>query len=319
MKSGSDATASAAGARRDVELWVGILNDDVAKGVPRGVQLQASFVEIGGVKTRYLHAGSGYPVVLLHGVGMAADSWIENIEPLAEQFSVYAPDMLGCGFTELGDPPEGAPQLAMVGHLSELIEHLGLGKFAIVGSSLGGLIAALQYFAMPDRVKAFAFAGSAALFAAEGEALAKILADSFKNGNMAYADMSLQILRERLSNIVFDVASIPDYVLHMQLTSYALPWSLPAYQYRMQGMMTALAAGAAGWISHRLGEIEVPALAIAGDRDPRTSEAWEATAAAGLPNATRVGFDNCGHLPHLEYPDKFNHLIADFVGANTHT
>ena len=319
MKSGSDATASAAGARRDIELWVGILNDDVAKGVPRGVQLQASFVEIGGVKTRYLHAGSGYPVVLLHGVGMAADSWIENIEPLAEQFSVYAPDMLGCGFTELGDPPEGAPQLAMVGHLSELIEHLGLGKFAIVGSSLGGLIAALQYFAMPDRgrgVRLCRLGGP--VRSPRRKRSPKILADSFKNGSMAYADMSLQILRERLSNIVFDVASIPDYVLHMQLTSYALPWSLAAYQHRMEGMMTALAAGAAGWISHRLGEIEVPALAIAGDRDPRTSEAWEATAAAGLPNAKRVGFDNCGHLPHLEYPDKFNHLIADFVGANTH-
>ena len=268
------------------------------------------------MKTRYLHAGAGYPVLLLHGVGMAADSWIENIEPLAERFTVYAPDMLGCGFTELGDPPAGPPQLAMVAHLSQLIEHLGLGKFAIVGSSLGGLIAALQYFAMPDRVQAFAFAGSAAMFAAERDALGKILADSFKNGSMAYADISLETLRERLGNIVFDVASIPDYVLHMQLTSYALPWSLQAYQYRMQGMMTALEAGEAGWIRYRLGEIDVPALAIAGDRDPRTSEAWEATAAAGIPNAKRVGFDKCGHLPHLEYPSKFNSLIADFVNAN---
>ena len=281
--------------------------------------MQASFVEIGGVRTRYLHAGSGYPVVLLHGVGMAADSWIENIEPLSASFSVYAPDMLGCGFTELcapsGKPPEGPPQLAMVGHLSELIDHWGFDRFAIVGSSMGGLIAALQYFAMPDRVAAFAFAGSAALFAAEKDALGETLAGSFKNGSMAYADISLATLRERLGNIVFDLACIPEYVLHMQLTTYALPWSLQAYQYRMKGMMAALDAGDAGWIRHRLGDISVPTLAIAGDGDPRTTPAWEEAATTGIANSQRIELENCGHLPHLEYSGKFNKLIADFVSS----
>ncbi|MDA0261042.1 MAG: alpha/beta hydrolase [Proteobacteria bacterium] len=279
--------------------------------------MHASFVEIDGVRTRYLHAGSGPPLLLLHGVGMAADSWIENIEPLAAEFSVYAPDMLGCGFTELsapGDaPPAGPPQLAMVAHLSALIDHLGLERFAIVGSSLGGLIAALQYFAMPDRVRAFAFAGSAAMYAAEPPALRQIFADSFKNGSMAYADISIETLRQRLGNIVFDVACLPEYVLHTQLTSYALPWSLKAYQYRMQGMIAALDAGEDGWIRHRLAEIAVPTLAIAGDGDPRTTPAWEAAAAAGIAKSQRVEFENCGHLPHLEYPDRFNRLITRFV------
>lgn len=283
--------------------------------------MQASFVEIGGVRTRYLHAGSGYPILLLHGVGMAADSWIENMEALAGEFDVYAPDMLGCGFTPLNAPnnapPDGPPQLAMVAHLSALIDHLGLDKFAIVGSSLGGLIAALQYFEMPDRVESITFAGSAALFAAEKNELKEIFAASFKNGSMAYADISIETLRQRLANIVHDIAVIPDYVLHTQMTSYALPWSLAAYQHRMQGMLTALDASDAGWVRHRLGEIAVPSLAIAGDEDPRTNDDWEAQAIAGIANARRVAFAHCGHLPHLEYPDKFNRLIARFVAGKS--
>ena len=284
--------------------------------------MQAKFVDIDGVTTRYLHAGAGYPILLLHGVGMAADSWIENIAPLAADFDVYAPDMLGCGFTPLhaagGSPPTAAPQSAMVDHLSALIDHLALDKFAIVGSSLGGLIAALQYFAMPERVESITFAGSAAMYAASKEELKEIFAGSFKNGSMAYADISLETLHERLGNIVHDRSVIPAYVLHTQMTSYALPWSFAAYQYRMQGMLEALDGGDEGWISHRLSEIAVPALAIAGDEDPRTTAAWEEQAIRDIPDARRVEFSQCGHLPHLEYPDKFNRLIAEFVSGSRH-
>ena len=292
-------------------------------GTQGDLGMQAKFVDIGGIPTRYLRAGAGYPVLLLHGVGMAADSWIENITELASEFDVYAPDMLGCGFTPLygagGSVPTAAPQLAMVDHLSAFIDHLELDKFAIVGSSLGGLIAALQYFAMPDRVDSITFAGSAAMYAADKAELKEIFAGSFKNGSMAYANISLDTLRQRLGNIVHDPSVIPDYVLHTQMTTYALPWSFAAYQYRMQGMLDALDADDAGWISHRLDEIAVPALAIAGDEDPRTTAAWEEQAVRGISDARRVEFSKCGHLPHLEYPGKFNRLITEFVSDSRPT
>lgn len=285
--------------------------------------MQAKFVDINRVSTRYLHAGTGYPILLLHGVGMAADSWIENIEVLAADFDVYAPDMLGCGFTPLhaadASAPAGAPQLAMVDHLSALIDYLELDKFAIVGSSLGGLIAALQYFAMPDRVQSITFAGSGAMYAASKDELKRIFAGSFKNGSKAYADISLGTLHERLGNIVHDHSAIPAYILHTQMTSYALPWSLAAYEYRMRGMIEALDADDSGWVSQRLNEIMVPALAIAGDEDPRTTPAWESQAVREIADAHRVEFSKCGHLPHIEYPEKFNRLIAKFVNNSRHT
>ena len=279
--------------------------------------MRASFIDIDGIRSRFLEAGSGETIVLLHGVGMAADCWIRTMEALSHNFRVVAPDMLGCGFTPLhapaGQPPPGPPQLAMVAHLSKLFDRIGVDRFAVVGSSLGGLVGALQYLAMPERVTALAFSGSAALYAAESRELAEILAGSFKNGSTAYSDVSLDSLRQRLANIVHDVAVIPEYVLHMQLTAYSLPWSFAAYEHRMQGMISALEAGEAGWIRCRLGEIAIPALAIAGDADPRTTPEWEARAVRDLPNARQATFKNCGHFPHLEYPSKFEILITRFV------
>ena len=281
------------------------------------MDVRASFIDIEGIRSRCLEAGSGETIVLLHGVGMAADCWIGTMAALSRDFRLLAPDMLGCGFTPLhapgGQPPPGPPQLAMVAHLSKLFDRIGVDRFAVVGSSLGGLVGALQYLAMPERVAALAFCGSAALYAAAPEKLAEILAGSFKNGSTAYADVSLDSLRRRLANIVHDVAVIPEYVLHMQLTAYSLPWSFAAYSHRMQGMIAALEAGDAGWIRRRLGEIAIPALAIAGDADPRTTPEWESRAARDLPDARQVTFENCGHFPHLEYPARFETLIARFV------
>ncbi|MSP51241.1 MAG: alpha/beta hydrolase [Alphaproteobacteria bacterium] len=275
--------------------------------------MRASFVDLDGVGTRYLHAGDGYPILLLHGVGMAADSWVKNIGPLSEQFSVCAPDLLGCGFTDAGPLTDGPPQLAIVAHLSRLIEFLNWRKFAVVGSSLGGLIAVLQYLAMPDRIESLAVVGSAGLLAAEQSELRGIFEASHRNGSQAYADNSMETCRRRLANIVVDIGSIPDSVLLMQINAYALPWSFAAYERRLLGLMKHLDAGPDGWVSHRLEAIRVPTLAIAGKQDPRTNPAWEDRAVRRMPQARRETFDDCGHFPHLEFPDRFNALIAAFV------
>ena len=63
--------------------------------------MRASFIDVGGITTRYLHAGEdhGQALLLIHGGGVAADTWLRNIEPLGREFAVYAPDNIGHGFT----------------------------------------------------------------------------------------------------------------------------------------------------------------------------------------------------------------------------
>src|SRR5580692_7704709 len=92
-----------------------------------------------------------YPVLLLHGYGGTADIWIRNIDALGNEFHVVAPDMLNSGFTDL-QAIDGPPQGPTVAHMLRLADTLGWKNFCPVGTSYGGLIAALLYFAAPGRV-----------------------------------------------------------------------------------------------------------------------------------------------------------------------
>jgi pimeloyl-ACP methyl ester carboxylesterase len=89
----------------------------------------------------FLESGSGAPVLLLHGIGSAAESWHEVQQDLAERFRVIAWDAPGYG---LSPPlPSESPE---AGHYAEALwnlwQHLGLGAVHLVGHSLGALVAA---------------------------------------------------------------------------------------------------------------------------------------------------------------------------------
>src|SRR5690349_10266102 len=99
------------------------------------------FVDVDGVQTRCLVAGddAAPPILLIHGLSLTADIWSRHIEALGGRFRVVAPDMLGHGFTR---PVEGAviDIPAKLRHLLRLTEVLGFRRFAVSGSSYGGLI-----------------------------------------------------------------------------------------------------------------------------------------------------------------------------------
>ncbi len=62
-------------------------------------------VTLDGVTWRYWHAGSGPPLLLIHGFMGYSFSWRFNVEPLSRHFSVYAMDLPGCGFSQRIDTP----------------------------------------------------------------------------------------------------------------------------------------------------------------------------------------------------------------------
>src|SRR6478736_5800390 len=68
----------------------------------QGVTFSQGYLDAGGVRTRYLHAGDpGKPtLVLLHGSGGHAEAYVRNLEAHAEHFSTWSIDMLGHGYTD---------------------------------------------------------------------------------------------------------------------------------------------------------------------------------------------------------------------------
>ncbi len=106
-----------------------------------------------GGRIRLIQAGSGTPLVLLHGVGMCAEVWQPQIEALSATHLVIAPDMAGHGGS---DTLLGAPTLGdYVAWAAGLIRQLGIGPVAVAGHSMGALIAlglAVEHPDLVDRV-----------------------------------------------------------------------------------------------------------------------------------------------------------------------
>lgn len=274
--------------------------------------MRVHFDSVNGVLTRYYQAGSGLPVILVHGVGVLSDSWIRNLEPLGQHFSVYAPDLLASGMTDRGRYEGGAPQPFLVDHLADFVDHIKAEKFVLVGSSLGALISALLYFRMPERVHKLVLVNCGSLLGDYDERLRDGIVRSRTNGRAAFLDPTPEVCRQRMGNICFDAETVPESVIVMQMTCHALPGALSDYEKRMEGLLD-FETGQKYSVGTKLAEISVPTLVVWGKQDPRGPYERAVEQFAAIKGARIVGVEKCGHLPHLEHPDIFNREVAAFL------
>ncbi len=275
--------------------------------------MKISFADIDGVKTRFYHEGSGPALLLIHGLGGTGDMWIRNIDVLAESHTVYAPDLLGHGYTDAVDFKGEPPQACKVRHLGKLLDHVGAERFSVGGSSYGALLSALVYFDRPDQVDKLILIGSGSTFHT-AEETKKTIQAAAANAATAMVDPTLESVRNRLCNILHDPASVPEELVHAQLTSYAYPDRIDAYKRTADGLL-ATADSEEFRVYSRLEEIAVPTLVITGREDIRAS--WERAQEGSkrIPNCDFHIFEKCGHLPMSEHPDKFNDLTLKFLAG----
>ena len=112
------------------------------------------YVEVDGIETHYIEAGSGDPVVLIHGGGAAscgAVNYGDVMEPLSEHFRVIAPDVVGFGETP-GRGPEDYPADVQGDFLVKFLETLDLNAH-VGGNSHGGWLAQYVAHECPERVR----------------------------------------------------------------------------------------------------------------------------------------------------------------------
>jgi pimeloyl-ACP methyl ester carboxylesterase len=273
--------------------------------------VRVKFVDVDGIRTRYLHEGTGYPVFLFHGLGVSADTWNRNIDPLAQNFRVYAPDFVGHGFTEPVDLDGEPPQPHIVGHLKKLVDQIGIQRFSVVGSSFGGLVAGLLYFEMPERVDKIVFIGSGSAFQSDDEVESTYKA-AYENATRAILNPTLESCRNRLATICYDPSAVPEEILPIQLTTYALPGMARAYEQTMRGLMNT-SKSRSYRIADRLDQIKIPTLVMWGRQDIRAPYIQGVEAQRKIPNAELFLFENCGHLPYIEQPDLFNQVLREFL------
>jgi pimeloyl-ACP methyl ester carboxylesterase len=96
-------------------------------------------VAVNGIRLQVTEAGSGPPVILLHGFPETSYGWRHQIPPLAERYHVIAPDLRGYGDSD--KPYTGYDKRNMAQDIKELAQHYGYERIALVGHDRGARVA----------------------------------------------------------------------------------------------------------------------------------------------------------------------------------
>jgi 4,5:9,10-diseco-3-hydroxy-5,9,17-trioxoandrosta-1(10),2-diene-4-oate hydrolase len=118
-----------------------------------------------------------------------------------------------------------------------------------------------------------------------------------------------------MANICHDPRSVGDEMLLVQLTSYALPDRFSAYKATIEGMIASLSSADPEQhrVYARLDRIKAPTLVLTGREDVRADVKMHEAGVKRMPNARLVIFERCGHLPYMEYPERFNTVVTGFM------
>jgi pimeloyl-ACP methyl ester carboxylesterase len=256
-------------------------------------------MQVGKLRVRYIDSGSGAPVLLMHGLGGSIESWTNNIEELAKSMRVIAVDLPGFG---LSDKPKMNYTIRFYKRCAvQLLKQLQLEQASIVGSSLGGQVAAEVAINNPSLVRRLV------LISPVGA-----LPRSFK-GSPALSRyvkvvnaQSVQDVKKALSAV--DNKPVDDSYAQLVLQKMSTPGAKEAF-------LSALAGSAkAPRLNNRLNRIKSPTLVLWGKEDymipVKLVEPF-----VNMKNCRIVMLENCGHRPHFERPELFNRIVADFLLA----
>ena len=126
---------------------------------------------IHGHRVAYRMAGSGPPIVLIHGITASSVVWEPVAPRLARHHTVLAPDLLGHG--QSAKPRGDYSMGAFASGIRDLVVSLGLGPVTVVGHSLGGGVAMQFAYQFPERVGRLALVSSGGLGRPNGSSCAR--------------------------------------------------------------------------------------------------------------------------------------------------
>lgn len=257
-----------------------------------------------GTETRVLDVGRGPPCLFIHGLGARADRWRRNLEPIAATGRrAVAFDLPGHGFADKGDRFSfDVPNLAR--WVLGLMDELRIGPSALVGTSLGGFIAAEMACREPDRVTALVLVGTLGMTPMGPEARANL--------SGRFATVTREGIERKLKTVLHDPGHVtPEWIEE---------------EWRINNSVGAGAAFAAiarylagpiddHVVGPRLAGLRPrkPTAILWGTEDRAVPVAVGHRARDLLAPALYQEFPETGHGPYFEAADAFNTTVASFL------
>jgi pimeloyl-ACP methyl ester carboxylesterase len=261
--------------------------------------VESKSLDLSHGRTRYLEAGTGPVVILLHGVGFAlgADAWRANIGGLASGLRVLAPDFPGWG---PGDQLELGYSFAyLADFVREFQDALGLEKTHVVGHSMGGWVGSLLAYESPQRI------GKLVLAASGGMATRPLPAMN------NWVPPSEEEIRGAMSGL--EQAGVDIEPLVKERVSLAADPERAERFGRVMAHMTNPETRRRYHMARRLPHIPNSTLILWGTADAVNDIELGRETERLLPHAKLSVFDGASHGLPSERPAEFNQAILDFL------
>lgn len=265
------------------------------------VEVVERFVELSHGRSRYLEAGSGPVVLLLHGVGFApaADGWRPTLAALAGAHRVIAPDMLGWG---PGDQLEQGYSFAyLVDFLRELQDALGLASCHVVGHSMGGWLASLLAYESPERVERLVLVASGGLLTRPLPAMASWTPPGAEAVAASLAPLAASGV---------DVAALTD-----RWVALAADGARTARFARIMAHMSEGETRARYNTGRRLPKVPCPTLVVWGGEDAVNPVEMARRTAELVPASELLVLEGAGHGVPAERPDELHAAVLGFLAG----
>ena len=255
-----------------------------------------TMISVGGIRVHTFVGGRGDPLLVLHGAG-GPNGWRRWHAALAERFTLYVPDHPGFGRSDPADWMTGVDDLAR--YYLWLLETVELPKAHVLGSSMGGWVAAELATMCPAAVDKLVLVAAAGLKPERGEILDIFYEPLDSLRELLFADPSQVPEWDEL----YGQPPTPeqqDLVLRNREMAARLTWKPYLFDPRLPRFLPRVAN---------------PTLIVWGRDDRIVPPICGEQYARLLPNATLRVLDGCGHSPQLEQPEEFVRIVGEFLAA----
>lgn len=267
-------------------------------------------IAVDGIDTFVHEAGSGHPVVLIHGAGPGAtglSNWSRNIDHLARDFHVITVDLPGFGRSQKMQIPSAFFEFYGL-HIGKLLDTMGIEKAHLVGNSLGGGTSMMLALRRPEKVGKMVLMGSGG-----GFPVASVMPTTGLKMLMGFYEApgpSRERLAAFISEMVYDKARITDQLLEERLAAAMAPDVVACPPFGFRDGHPPVPDDV--W-RERLDRLTHETLIVWGREDRVMPLDNGFILMKQIPNARMHVLPHCGHWAQWEKADEFNPLVEHFL------
>jgi 4,5:9,10-diseco-3-hydroxy-5,9,17-trioxoandrosta-1(10),2-diene-4-oate hydrolase len=277
-------------------------------GEARQSEYEEAFVDVAGARVYYLHAGSGRPMLLIHGLVGSSRNWRSNIDTLAQHASVYAIDLVNMGKSQRVGGLD--PGLRATAHrIIAVMDALELSETDIVAHSHGGAVALMLAALHPRRVRRLVLFAPANPYCHSGDPIVRTYSTPWGGvlaGALPYLPTPIQ--RIALGEMYGGSDRVVDSCLEEIVD-----------RLRNRDTMRHVLSILRCWFSERaklkaaLGRVKIPTLLVWGDCDCTVSLSSAVKLKRKLRSSDLIVLPGGGHAIFEETPEQANRIVLEWL------